>query len=264
MARGALNTASQHNRIARYPIMRESHLSTTPARTRRQCVTEKSLPTLGHFPLESPSTRRPAELSPHVAIYLRVSSKSQDVASQEQDLKRWAATRTEPIEWYRDSFTGKVMDRPGFNRLERQIAAGNVSTLTVWRLDRLGRTAKGLTALFDDLFQRKVNLISLRDGLDLSTPAGRLMANVLASVAAYETEVRSERQMAGITAAKAKGVKFGRPPGTKRSRIPEAKRTAIFDHKAAGWKISDIARAVGLARKTVYSVLADRVESSSA
>jgi DNA invertase Pin-like site-specific DNA recombinase len=191
----------------------------------------------------------------HVAIYLRVSSKSQDVASQEQDLKRWAASQTAPVQWYRDSFTGKTMDRPGFNRLERQLAAGQVSTLVVWRLDRLGRTAKGLTALFDDLFQRKVNLISLRDGLDLSTPAGRLMANVLASVAAYETEVRSERQLAGIAAAKAKGVKFGRPPGTKKSRIPDAKRAAIIEQKAADWKISDIARAVGLARKTVYVVL---------
>jgi DNA invertase Pin-like site-specific DNA recombinase len=82
------------------------------------------------------------------------------------------------------------MDQLRFKRLEHEIAASNVSTLIVWRLDRLGRTAKGLTALFDDLFQRKVNLISLRDGLDLSTPAGRLMANVLVSVAAYETEVR--------------------------------------------------------------------------
>jgi DNA invertase Pin-like site-specific DNA recombinase len=61
--------------------------------------------------------------------------------------------------------------------------------------------------------------------------------------------------MAGIAAAKANGVKFGRPPGTKKSRIPDAKRAAIIDHKAAGWKISDIARAVGLARKTIYIVL---------
>jgi DNA invertase Pin-like site-specific DNA recombinase len=48
------------------------------------------------------------------------------------------------------------------------------------RLDRLGRTAKGLTSLFDDLIRWKVNLVSLKDGLDLSTPAGRLMANILA------------------------------------------------------------------------------------
>jgi DNA invertase Pin-like site-specific DNA recombinase len=191
----------------------------------------------------------------HVAIYVRVSSKSQDTASQEQELKRWAESHTDTVRWYRDSFTGKTMDRPGFNQLEREIAAGNVSTLAVWRLDRLGRTAKGLTALLDDLRERKVNLVSLRDGLDLSTPAGRLMANVLASVAAYETEVRSERQMAGIAVAKQNGVKFGRPLGTKHSRIPPEKRKAVIEHKDAGWKIAEIARAVGLARKTVYAVL---------
>src|ERR1700757_4505704 len=107
----------------------------------------------------------------HTAIYLRVSSKGQDVASQEAELKRWAQGLSESVKWYRDSFTGKTMDRPGFNHLEREIAAGNVSTLAVWRLDRLGRTAKGLTALFEDLTQRKVNFVSLRDGVDLSTPA---------------------------------------------------------------------------------------------
>ena len=191
----------------------------------------------------------------HIAIYVRVSSRTQDTASQETELKRWATTRDEPVQWYRDSFTGKTMDRPGFNRLEREVAAGNVSTLVVWRLDRLGRTAKGLTALFDDLIQRKVNLFSVRDSLDLSTPAGRLMANVLASVAAYETEVRSERQVAGIAAAKANGIKFGRPTGSKKSRVPEEKRHAILEHHAAGWKISDIARAVTVARGTVYAVI---------
>jgi len=132
----------------------------------------------------------------HIAVYLRVSSRSQDTVKA--DLENWAKSQTYPVVVYRDSFTGKTMARPGFARLERKIAAGNVYSLAVWRLDRLGRTAKGLTALFDDLVRRKVNLVLLRDGLDLSTPAGRLMANVLASVAAYETEVRSERQMAGI------------------------------------------------------------------
>ncbi len=115
----------------------------------------------------------------HNALYLRVSSKVQDTASQEPDLKRWAAAADEPVVWYRDKFTGKSMDRPGWNKLEAADRAGKVSRIVVWRLDRLGRTAKGLTALFDDLVNRKVNLVSLRDGLDLSTPAGRLMANVL-------------------------------------------------------------------------------------
>src|SRR5262249_21015108 len=106
------------------------------------------------------------------------------------------------------------------------------------------------------LFSKKVfNLISLRENLDLSTSSGRLLANVLASVAAFETEVRSERQMAGIAAARAAGKPLGRPLGSRHSRIPPEKRRATFEHHAAGWKVADIAKAVGLARKTVYALL---------
>ena len=85
------------------------------------------------------------------------------------------------------------------------ILGRKMSKVVVWRLDRLGRTAKGLTALFDDLTTRKIGLFSPRGSLDLSIPAGRLMANVLASVAAYETEVRAERVLAGQAAARASG-----------------------------------------------------------
>jgi DNA invertase Pin-like site-specific DNA recombinase len=129
-------------------------------------------------------------LAKHIASYARVSGRSQDTQSQEPDLKRWAQGQGEsvPVKWYRDKFTGTTMDRPGFNRLVADVAAGKIARVVVWRLDRLGRTAKGLTALFEDLLARGVDLVSLKDGLDLATPAGRLMANVLASVAAYEPE----------------------------------------------------------------------------
>ena len=125
----------------------------------------------------------------HAAIYVRVSKRTgQDVRSQLPDLRRWAAGQ--PVKWYKDRFTGKTMDRPGWNRLQAALDSGEVSAIVVWRIDRLGRTAKGLTALFADLQAKRVNLVSLKDGLDLSTPAGRLLAHVLASVAQFETEVR--------------------------------------------------------------------------
>jgi len=194
----------------------------------------------------------------HIAVYKRVSSRSQDAVSQEPDIDSWlkAYANGQPVKFYNDVFTGRTMDRPGFNRLEREITAGNVSTLVVWRLDRLGRTAKGLVPLLDDLRQRKINLVSIKDRLDLSTPAGALVANIIASVAAYETELRSERQMAGIAAAKARGVKFGCKPGMPRkSRIPDDKFRSIIEHHRAGWNISAISRAVGFSRKAVYAAL---------
>lgn len=149
-------------------------------------------------------------MSKHVAIYIRVSSKQQDQRSQEPDLKHWIEGQEEPVVWYRDKFTGRVMERPGMRKLMAEINAGRVSAVVVWRLDRLGRTAKGLTALFEDFRDRGVGLVSLKDGLDLSTPAGRLMANVLASVAAFETEIRAERVLAGQAAARAAGKEVGR------------------------------------------------------
>ena len=80
------------------------------------------------------------------AAYMRVSKgKGQDTASQKPDLDRWAAAQAEPTKVYSDNHTGKTMDRPGFNKLMADVQSGKIKTIVVWRLDRLGRTAKGLT-----------------------------------------------------------------------------------------------------------------------
>ncbi|WP_152098487.1 recombinase family protein [Lacipirellula parvula] len=113
-----------------------------------------------------------------------------------------------------------------------------------------------MTALFADLIARKVGLYSLKDALDLETPAGRLMANVLASVAAYETEVRSERQRAGIAAAREKGKSWGgSQPGRRLTVTEDQVKTVRRLHREAT-PIARIARSVGLSRPTIYRLLA--------
>ena len=192
----------------------------------------------------------------HVAIYCRVSKRNgQDVRSQLPDLERWTAAQDQPVKWYRDRFTGRTMDRPGWNRLQAALDSGEVATIVVWRLDRLGRTAKGLTALFSDLQEKKVNLVSIRDGLDLSTAAGRLMAHVLASVAQYETEVRAERILAGQAAARAAGKVWGGGKPGRRVRLSEEKEQVIKQLSRQGKGIAEIARVVGLSRPTIYKAL---------
>jgi DNA invertase Pin-like site-specific DNA recombinase len=193
----------------------------------------------------------------HVAIYCRVSSKAQDTASQEADLKRWAESCGESVVWYRDKFTGKTMNRPGWNKLATAMQNGNVSRVVVWRLDRLGRTAKGLTALIDELSQRKINLVSLRDGIDLSTAAGRMMANVLASIAQFETEIRAERVFAGQAAARANGKTWGGSEKGRMIKVTPEQIEMINRMKSDGKKIAAIARATGLSRPTVYARLAE-------
>src|SRR5690349_16419284 len=103
-----------------------------------------------------------------IAIYERVSSKGQDHAAQHGDLARWAEGR-ESVQFFTDTFTGRSMDRPAMNKVMDLIRGGRVGTLVVWRLDRLGRTAYGLHKLFEELTALKVNSVSLRDGIDLST-----------------------------------------------------------------------------------------------
>ena len=195
----------------------------------------------------------------HIAIYMRVSTGRQNMASQEADLKRWAETQGDkPIIWYRDTASGKSMDRSGWNRLHEQVLAGNVSALCCWRLDRLGRTASGLVKLFEQLTQHKVNLVSLKDGVDLSTAAGRLVANVVASVASYENEVRSERIKAGQAAARERGVKWGgRQKGT-RWKVSDEHVRHIIRARKEGTPIAEVARVLGLSRPTVYRIIEEQ------
>jgi DNA invertase Pin-like site-specific DNA recombinase len=195
-----------------------------------------------------------------IAIYVRVSTRRQDTRSQEPELKRWIEAYADgrDVKWYRDRATGKTMDRPGWKRLETGIDAGRVSKLVVWRLDRLGRTASGLAALFEKLTARKVGLVSVKDGLDLSTAAGRLIANVLASVAAYENEVRSERIVAGQAAARAAGKRWGGSKKGRRLTVTREQVTAINRLKREGTAVTAIARTTGLSRPTIYSVLEKR------
>lgn len=191
-----------------------------------------------------------------VGVYLRVSStKGQETRSQEPDLQTWAKAQPDDSVWYRDKFTGTTMERPGLDRLLADVRGGRISKVCVWRLDRLGRTAKGLLTLLDELQGLNVGFVSLREGFDITTPAGRLMAGVLASVASYETEVRKERQLAGIAKAKSEGKSWGgRKTGT-RVKLTEEKEVAIRQLHGQGQSVAAIARTVGLTRKTIYRAL---------
>ena len=157
--------------------------------------------------------------------------------------------------WYEDKATGKNMERVAWQKIQSAISKGNVSRLVVWRLDRLGRTASGLCKLFDDLQERKVRLVSLMDSIDLGTPSGRLIANVLTSVAAYETEVRGERVRAGQQAALANGKKWGGSKKGRRIKVTDEQVQAILEMRQRSVKIASIARTVSLSRLTIYRII---------
>src|SRR5262249_6501612 len=154
----------------------------------------------------------------------------------------------EEVKVYREKGTGTNYNRPEWERLWTAIKAGQVTRLIVWRLDRLGRTTGPTIELLDTLEKIGGAFLSLRDGFDPSTPAGRLTRNVLASVAQFETEVRKERQMAGIEAARKENGGScpwgGRPEGPNKStaeKIPTIKSLL-----AEGKSIAEVSRITSL------------------
>ena len=194
-------------------------------------------------------------MSKATAIYVRVSHRDQSHASQFPDLERWTEAHDGNVQWFKDTFTGKTMNRPGMDNLMEQLRAGKLERIVVWRLDRLGRTTRGLCQLFDELRERKVDLVSLKDGFSLDSPAGRLHARILASVAEYETELRAERVAAGQAVARRKGKKWGGSKKGWRWRVTDDQVAAIHDMRGRGKRITHISRVTGLSRPTIYRVL---------
>ena len=198
------------------------------------------------------------------AIYVRVSSIQQKIDSQVDELNRWIDThQPQQVKWFKDKFTGKSMSRPSMDKLLDDLHKGKVDTIVVWRLDRLGRTASGLTKLFDELQRYKCNLISLKDHLDLSTPSGRLNANIIASVSAYETELRGERVRAGQMASRRRGKKWG---GSQKCRKKKTttKVKAVLALLKQGVSKAEISRTVGISIPTIYSIVKEHQQKQMA
>ena len=193
-----------------------------------------------------------------IAVYLRVSSRGQDVKSQEPDLKAWLRThgKGKKVHWFRDTFTGATFNRPGMRKLEAAVHKGSVDTVVVWRLDRLGRTARETLAFLEDLDAAGVRFVSVRDGIDATSAAGRLLRTMLAGFAEYEREIIGERITAGVRRAKAAGKRWGGRKEGNRYKLTDEKLEAVRGLLAAGKKKAAIARQLGISRNSVYRAAA--------
>jgi len=201
-----------------------------------------------------PTSRKRIDMD-RIAIYIRVSTVNQSLESQQQELERWCGSYVGPsdsVEWFTDHWSGKSMDRAGWKQLKKRLDSGDFDRLVVWRLDRLGRTASGLVTLFEELNNLGVDFVSVKDGIDLGTPAGRLMAHVLASVAAYETEVRADRVRAGIAAAKAQGKRWGGSKAGERRRLTDEQLEQASRLSGNGCSVGLICQTVGISRSHFY------------
>jgi len=149
-----------------------------------------------------------------VAIYARVSTlDKQDPEMQLRELRAFAIARGWTIaEEHIDRMTGRTSARPQYQAVIRAARARKIDILLVWKLDRFGRSVRDLINTLHELGALGVDFVSLRDQLDMTTPAGKLMVHILASFAEFERDIISERVRAGLANAKAKGKRLGRKP----------------------------------------------------
>jgi DNA invertase Pin-like site-specific DNA recombinase len=175
--------------------------------------------------------RRPAKkrVSPGVPIgYARVSADEQNLALQLDALKKSGCDRV-----FTDKASGTRVVRPGLDDALSHLRSGD--TLVVWKLDRLGRSVKGLVDVVNVLKAREVHFRSLTDGIDTKTPAGRFFFHIMASLAEMKRELIVERTRAGLAAAR----KLGRVGGRKR-RMTDSKIKAAHRLLAGGTLPRDV------------------------
>ncbi|WP_425554624.1 recombinase family protein [Georgenia daeguensis] len=180
------------------------------------------------------------------------------MSTTDQDaLLQFAALRSAGVEEVRiitDHCSGASAERPGLTGLLEQLQPGDV--LTVWKLDRLGRSVSHLVSLVDDLGRRGVEFRSLTEALDTTTPGGRLLFHVVAAVAQFERELIVERTRAALAAARAQNRQLGRP-----SRVNEHQFRLIHQMAEVGTTHAVIAASTGLSKAVVGRVLRGEIAS---
>ena len=162
----------------------------------------------------SSPTQEPPLTIARVGLYARVSTlNGQDPEMQLSELREYAARRgwTVTSEYVDQGVSGSKESRPELNQLMGDAHRRKFDAVLVWKIDRFGRSLKHLVNALADLCAYGVAFVSFRDNLDLSTPSGRLMFQIIGAMAEFERSLIQERVKAGLRNARAKGKRFGRP-----------------------------------------------------
>lgn len=172
--------------------------------------------------------------------YARVSTDKQSLDGQTDALKAVGAKRV-----YADRISGNLRVRPELDRLLDQVREGDVVVVT--KYDRLARSLKDLLDIVDTIKAKGADFRSLAEDIDTTTPAGRLVFHVFASIAQFERERIAERTREGLEAARKRGRVGGRPPSLTPSQKEEVRRMRDEEHRP----IASIAQLFKVSAKTV-------------
>lgn len=187
-----------------------------------------------------------------IAVYVRVSTGSQNLAGQTAAIQSWLDGHGLTAEWYVDKASGKNLERPAFEKLQQAIFDGKVKTVVCYKLDRLSRSLRDGINVLCDWLTKGVRLVAVTQQLDFSGANGKLIASVLFGVSEMEMELRKERQAAGIAAAKKRGAYAN---CGKHERKPKADVDRAKELQEKGHNVAEIGRILGISRPTVYRYL---------
>jgi DNA invertase Pin-like site-specific DNA recombinase len=196
--------------------------------------------------------------SNRVALYARVSTHhGQDPELQLRELREYAVSRGWQItqEYIDIGVSGSKDSRPALNRLMADASRRRFDAILVWKLDRFARSLRHLVNALAELEALGVAFVSLRDNLDLSTPSGRLMFQIIGAMAEFERSLIQERVKAGLRNAIAKGRRLGRP----RADVDESRVEAL---RATGASWRAIAEKLGVGVATVHRVAQGRSKNA--
>ena len=187
-----------------------------------------------------------------VALYARVSTSNghQDPEMQLRELREFCSRRGWKVaKEYVDYVSGSKDSRPAINQLMADAGQRKIDAVLVWKLDRFARSLKHLVNALAEFDALGVAFVSLRDNLDLTTPAGRLMFQIIGAMAEFERALIQERVKAGLRNARAKGKRIGRP-----RVIVDASQIAALRLQEHSW--AEITRETGISKGTAQRALA--------
>ena len=185
-----------------------------------------------------------ASKTTRAAIYARVSTADQTCENQLAEIHRYVAARGWIGHEYIDHGVSGAKDRrPALDSLVADARRRRFDVLVVWRLDRLGRNLRHLVTFLEELQALGIAFVSLAEGIDATTPAGKLQMHILAAIAEFERARVAERVRAGLARVKARGQRLGRRP----HRITDRDLDSV-----AGLSVRMAARALGIPASVLH------------
>ena len=174
--------------------------------------------------------------------YARISTTDQNLDLQRDALKAAGCERT-----FTDTASGAKTERPGLTQLLKESRQGD--TLVVWKLDRLGRSLPHLVETVREMEAQGIGFKSLQENIDTTTSGGKLIFHIFASLAEFERDLIRERTNAGLSAARARGKRGGRPRGVMDTNKQKA---ALALKNDTSRSVSEICEILGVSRNTYY------------